>query len=157
MATKEENVSIEIQPTNSQRERDTDDIKHMSDENWEDIPSFNDLRSKMAEHQEKLKQMQSSFRTKLQDNIDSIWLQTFIVLLVIFDLIIGLTTIITNEQLERIITLIIIIIYCIEIVLRIYAYGFKKYFTSILDIIDFIAVLGLFQYRYNLNRLKQHK
>eukprot|EP00486_Rosalina_sp_Unknown_P009313 CAMPEP_0201585928 /NCGR_PEP_ID=MMETSP0190_2-20130828/127062_1 /ASSEMBLY_ACC=CAM_ASM_000263 /TAXON_ID=37353 /ORGANISM="Rosalina sp." /LENGTH=72 /DNA_ID=CAMNT_0048032807 /DNA_START=13 /DNA_END=228 /DNA_ORIENTATION=- len=69
----EENVFVEIQQTNSQRERDTDDMKHMSDEDWEELPSFNDLRSKMKEHHESLKRVQTSFRAKLQDNIDSIW------------------------------------------------------------------------------------
>ena len=49
---------------------------------------------------------------------------------------------IPDEDTVRLITLIIIIVYCIEIAFRIYAYGFKKYFSSILDLIDFIAVLG---------------
>ena len=138
----EENISLGNAATNSNKNSSDDDMKHCSDDHWEELPSFNELRSKMAEQQKASKK--SSCRTKLQDNIDSIWLQTFIVLLVIFDLIIGLTPVIEDEELERIITLIIIIIYCIEIALRIYAYGLKKYFTSILDIIDFIAVLGLF-------------
>ena len=151
-ATSAETTAIEIlssSPSNnaSQNKENNNDIDEdygdvVDNDFWEELPSFNDLRSKMEEHHLTLKKYQNSCRTKVQDNVDSIWLQTFIVLLVIFDLIIGLTTIISDPFLERIITLIIIIIYCIEICFRIYAYGFKKYFTSILDIIDFIAVLG---------------
>eukprot|EP01084_Bolivina_argentea_P171210 296616_1 len=115
----------------------------MSDleDNWEELElaSFDDLKSKM---ESLAVENDRSCKTKIQDNIDSLWVQTFIILLVIFDLIIGLTTIIKNEKTKSELTLIVIIIYCVEIFFRIYAYGLKKYFTSILDIIDFIAVLG---------------
>ena len=83
-----------------------------------------------------------TLRVPIQSHIDSLWLQSFLLLLVIFGFVLAVSSIIPNDDTVRTVTLIIIIIYCIEIALRIFAFGPKRYFKSILNIIDFVAVLG---------------
>eukprot|EP01083_Nonionella_stella_P040349 109553_1 len=129
MATIEENLEIEIQHGSSKVI-----MKSLEGDNWEELPTLHEMKS--------TRRLETSCRTKVQDNIDSLWAQTVVILLVMFDLILGLTNIIKNEKTNSMITLIIIIIYIVEISLRIYAYGVRKYFTSVLDVIDFIAVLA---------------
>lgn len=83
-----------------------------------------------------------STRLRIQNLVDSLWLQSFILVLVIFDFILAVSSIIPNDDTVRVVTLLIIFIYCIEIGLRIYGFGPKRYFKSILNVIDFVAILG---------------
>ena len=111
---------------------------------WEDMPSFDAVKVSSRKRQESMIRRSATSRRVIQDHIDSLWTQSIILLLVIFDFVLAVSSIISDENTVRILTLILIIIYCNEIALRIYAFGPKRFFKSFLDVIDFAAVLGRF-------------
>ena len=120
-----------------------DDARHTHD-GWEDVPTFDALRVTIRKRNASIARHSATFRRAIQDRLDSLWLQSFIMGLVVFDLVLGLSSVIQNEDTVRTLTLILILIYCIEIALRIYGYGINKYFKSVLNVVDFIAVSGRF-------------
>eukprot|EP01084_Bolivina_argentea_P171208 296611_1 len=154
MATAELALELQIAPNHLDNDQDgsADFFSQLFDgENWEELPSFDDIRSKMHEHHESIKKIQKSCHKKVHNVVDSLIFQTLCILVVVFDFILALTSIINDQDIVSYLTMAIIALYVIEILLRIYAYGFKKFFTSILNIIDFIAVMGsLILYIYSI-------
>jgi len=95
--------------------------------------------SKYAKHLKKQTQeLDQSFKVQLEQFVDHLYMQIFIFILILIDIILAFTT---DENHALVVTIIILVIFFIEIGARVYAYGIHRWIRSCIDVFDFLIVL----------------
>jgi hypothetical protein len=79
-------------------------------------------------------------KLKVRQFVNSLPVQVFISTLIILDLILVFTKVVKNKRTEFFISFAFDLVYCVEVGTRIWATGYKVYFSRWLDVVDFLTV-----------------